>query len=78
MMAFYHVIHIRDVNTFVVTAVQLGQIFIDLKNHNVRLAQNLTGYAGGGGQIKVPVPIHRRHTRHGDIDRQKVLVIIRI
>ena len=62
-------------NTFIIAAVQLGQVWIDFKNHNICLAQNLCTDTGRSGKVKKTMFIHRCDAHHGNVDVKKVLVI---
>ena len=50
-------------------------MFIDLKDHNIRLLQDPAGDPCGTGEIKESVPVHGSHSHHGDIHCQEMPVI---
>ena len=64
-------------NDLVKPAAQARQVLIDLQNDDVRPVENGAGHAGRGREVKVPVTVHRRDGRHGDVDCQKFAVVPR-
>ena len=70
-------VHIGNVDDLVEPAAQTRQVLVDLENDDVRPVENGAGHAGRGRKIKVPVAVHRRDGRHGDVDRQKLAVVPR-
>lgn len=70
-------VHIGNVDDLVKPAAQARQVLIDLKNDDVRPVEDGAGHAGRGREVKVPVAVHRRDGRHGDVDRQKFAVVPR-
>ena len=62
-------------DTLVIPAVDTRQGFVDFEDHNVRLVDGRPVDAECAGEIEIAVPVHRRDCEHGDVHREKLLVI---
>ena len=70
-------VRIGDMDDLVKAAAQPRQTLVDLQNDDVRLLEDRAGHAGRRREVEVPVAIHRRDARHGDVHREKLPVIPR-
>ena len=65
-------VHVGNVDDLVEPAAQARQVLVDLENDDVRPVEDGAGHAGHRREVEVPVAVHRRDARHGDVDRQKL------
>ena len=75
MPALHDAVDLGDVDTLVKTSVYVGQVLVDLQDHDVRIPQDPFGNAGCAGEVEVAVPVHRSGAHHRDVDIQEVAVI---
>ena len=68
-------IHVADVDALVQTAVDPGQVLVDLQDHDIRLIQRGAGGGGGGGEVEVAVLIHGGDAHHGHVHCQELGVV---
>ena len=70
----YHV-DVGDMDALVISAVDLGQVRVNLQNYLVRAAYHVQTRARGDGEVEVAVPVHGRGADEGDVDVQELPVI---
>lgn len=75
MGPLYDHIHVADVDALVQTAVDPGQVLVDLQNDHVCLVQRRTGGGRGTGKVEVAVLVHGGHSHHGYVDGEELAVI---
>ena len=75
MGPLYDHVHIADMDALVQTAVDPGQIFVDLQNDHVRLVQRGTGGGCGSGKVEIAVLVHGGHSHHSHVDGEELAVI---
>ena len=78
MMTFNNIINIRDMYAFIVAAMNLRHMLVNLNNDYVCHSSYRRSNARIYGEIKIPVPVHRRYADHNNIYGQEVLVVSRI
>ena len=75
MGALHDHIHVTDVDALVQTAIDPGQVLVDLQDHDIRLVQCGAGGGGGGGEVEVAVLIHGGDAHHGHVHCQELGVV---
>ena len=75
MLALHDAVDLGDVDTLVKTSVYVGQVLVDLQDHDVRIPQDPFGNSCRAGEVEVAVPVHRSGAHHRDVDIQEVAVI---
>ena len=75
VIAFHDHVHIVNMDTLIQTAVNPGQVLVDLQNHHIRLVQHTAGRGIADREVKVTVLIHRRHAHHGHINSQEMRIV---
>ena len=78
MLPLYDHIHIRYVNTLVISTAYLRHVLIHLNYHDVRLPGNRGSHTGIHREVKITMLVHRSHRHHDHIYMEEILIVCRI
>ena len=68
-------VHIVDVDALIQTAIDPGQILVDLQDHHVGLIQHRPGRGVGHGEVEVSMLVHGSHTGDGHVYREEMVIV---